>query len=173
MLYMKYCLYISGTLCFRNGDDYLKLFYPDSVDNMTRNFWAMTGFTSATCICVIIIFKIRGIPNLSWPSWRQDPLQHYTKKSFSYSGWIQQCNNTVWFKSKCTLLHYFTDTLDNCWLPQVLSVMQPRNLYLIIITIVPCELVLHQGSALSRLSFFSFYITDLKEICKTKRYVDL
>lgn len=80
-------LCLSGTFCFRRGDDYLKLFYPDSVENMTRNFWAMTGFTSATCLCVIFIFKIRGIPNLSWDHSSQElvhavkiPMQFYKSK---------------------------------------------------------------------------------------------
>ncbi|KAH3859051.1 ATP-binding cassette sub-family G member 5-like isoform X2 [Dreissena polymorpha] len=56
---------INGTFCLPNGDSYLKLVYPDAVENMTRNFWAVTGFTSATFLCVIVVFKIRGIPNLS------------------------------------------------------------------------------------------------------------
>ncbi|WAR18266.1 ABCG5-like protein [Mya arenaria] len=55
----------NGTFCFTSGDAYLALVYPEAVDNMTRNFWAVTGFTSATFICVIAVFKIRGIPNLS------------------------------------------------------------------------------------------------------------
>lgn len=50
---------------FCKGDEFLALVYPDAVENMTRNFWAVGGFTSATFICVIIIFKLRGIPNLS------------------------------------------------------------------------------------------------------------
>lgn len=55
----------NGTFCIRRGDTFLGLSYPDAVDNMTRNFWAVGGFTTATFICVIVIFKIRGVPNLS------------------------------------------------------------------------------------------------------------
>lgn len=55
----------NGTFCFTNGDKYLQLFYPEAEENMTRNFWAVGGFTTATFICVIIVFKVRGLPHLN------------------------------------------------------------------------------------------------------------
>jgi Na+-transporting methylmalonyl-CoA/oxaloacetate decarboxylase gamma subunit len=43
---------------------YLEDFYPDSVENMARNFYALGGFTVLFIILTILAFKIRGIPNL-------------------------------------------------------------------------------------------------------------
>ena len=61
---MALFFHISDTHCFPNGDEYINRFYPEAVENMTRNFWAVAGFTTATFICVIVVFKVRGVPDL-------------------------------------------------------------------------------------------------------------
>lgn len=43
----------------------MKEFYPDAVDNMHTNFWALGGFTVSFVVFTVIAFKIRGIPNLN------------------------------------------------------------------------------------------------------------
>ena len=57
-------LFVADSFCFPNGDVYMDIFYPDAYENMERNFWAMGGFTAATILLAMIIFKIRGVPNL-------------------------------------------------------------------------------------------------------------
>lgn len=54
----------NDSFCFPTGDAYMDIYYPDAYDNIRRNYWAMGGFTAATILLAMIIFKIRGVPNL-------------------------------------------------------------------------------------------------------------
>lgn len=54
-----------GVPClYPNGNMYLDDFYPDSWENMERNFYALGGFIVLFTVLTITAFKIRGIPNL-------------------------------------------------------------------------------------------------------------
>ncbi|KAK3598079.1 hypothetical protein CHS0354_014615 [Potamilus streckersoni] len=54
----------NDTTCLPNGNSYLDLFYPDAVDNMRRNFWAIGTMVIATILISMAAFRIKGIPNL-------------------------------------------------------------------------------------------------------------
>ncbi|XP_076095553.1 ATP-binding cassette sub-family G member 5-like [Mytilus galloprovincialis] len=54
-----------GVPClYPNGNMYLDDFYPDSWENLERNFYALGGFIVLFTVLTITAFKIRGIPNL-------------------------------------------------------------------------------------------------------------
>ena len=48
---------------YPTGEKYLAGYYPDAVEYMRRNFWALGGFM-VFLFFTIVAFKIRGIPNL-------------------------------------------------------------------------------------------------------------
>ena len=52
-------VFLVNILQERNTD-----YYPDAVEHMRRNFWALGGFMVSFLFFTIVAFKIRGIPNL-------------------------------------------------------------------------------------------------------------
>jgi hypothetical protein len=63
---LKTIIYVfSGVPCqYPTGEKYLADYYPDAVEHMRRNFWALGGFMVSFLFFTIVAFKIRGIPNL-------------------------------------------------------------------------------------------------------------
>ncbi|VDI50556.1 ATP-binding cassette sub-family G member 5-like isoform X1 [Mytilus galloprovincialis] len=49
---------------YPTGEQYLADYYPDAVEHMRRNFWALGGFMVSFLFFTIVAFKIRGIPNM-------------------------------------------------------------------------------------------------------------
>ncbi|CAG5128729.1 unnamed protein product [Candidula unifasciata] len=52
------------TQCLTTGDQYLKLFYRDALDNMSRNFGILAGYSVGGFVLSVLLFKARGLPTL-------------------------------------------------------------------------------------------------------------
>ncbi|XP_059144004.1 ATP-binding cassette sub-family G member 5-like [Physella acuta] len=50
--------------CIETGNDFIKLYYPNALDNMTRNFILMGAYSVGAFIFAFTLFKIRGLPTL-------------------------------------------------------------------------------------------------------------
>lgn len=54
----------TGQQCLEKGDQFLQFYYPNALDQMTRNFVLLGAYSVSGFILAILLFKARGIPTL-------------------------------------------------------------------------------------------------------------
>ncbi|KAK3772827.1 hypothetical protein RRG08_062509, partial [Elysia crispata] len=53
-----------GESCAQTGDNFLETYYPGALDNISRNFSLLGGFSVGILIFAVFMFKLRGSPTL-------------------------------------------------------------------------------------------------------------